>query len=84
MDEWAGMFLALWPARQRVVEAINGDPWGYALAIMFGAFLLFRLFDIWKPWPARRLESLPGGWGATMDDVMAGMMAGLLITAITH
>ncbi len=39
------------------------------------AFLCFRLFDIVKPWPCRRLEGLPGGWGIVMDDVMAGLYA---------
>jgi phosphatidylglycerophosphatase A len=36
-------------------------------------FLLFRLFDVWKPWPARRLESLPGGLGIMADDFAAGL-----------
>jgi phosphatidylglycerophosphatase A len=36
-------------------------------------FVLFRLFDIWKPWPARRLEALPSGTGIVADDVMAGV-----------
>ncbi len=39
------------------------------------AFLLFRLFDIWKPWPTRPLEKLPGGWGIVLDDCMAGVYA---------
>jgi len=42
--------------------------------IFFG-FLLFRLFDITKPYPVRKFESLPGGWGIVMDDVMAGVYA---------
>lgn len=37
------------------------------------AFLLFRMFDIWKPFPIRKLESLPGGVGIVADDVMAGI-----------
>ena len=41
------------------------------------AFLLFRLLDIWKPAPARQLESLPGGWGIVADDVMAGVYGAL-------
>jgi phosphatidylglycerophosphatase A len=44
-----------------------------------GAFLLFRLFDIWKPPPARRLEGLPGGLGINADDVMAGVYAALVL-----
>ncbi|MDB4992987.1 MAG: p, partial [Myxococcaceae bacterium] len=35
--------------------------------------VLFRIFDQWKPWPARALESLHGGWGVVMDDVAAGV-----------
>ncbi len=36
-------------------------------------FLLFRLFDVWKPWPARRLEMLPDGLGIMADDLAAGL-----------
>jgi phosphatidylglycerophosphatase A len=43
------------------------------------AFVLFRLLDMWKPAPARQLESLPGGWGIVADDVMAGMYGALAI-----
>ncbi len=39
-------------------------------------FLLFRLFDIAKPWPIRRFERLPGGWGIMADDLVAGLFAG--------
>jgi phosphatidylglycerophosphatase A len=42
------------------------------------SFLLFRLFDIWKPGPIRRLQDLPGGWGIMLDDVAAGILAGVL------
>jgi phosphatidylglycerophosphatase A len=40
-------------------------------------FILFRLFDIWKPFPARQAESLPGGWGIMTDDWVAGIYAAL-------
>jgi len=43
------------------------------------AFFFFRLLDIWKPFPARDLERLPGGWGIMADDVMAGVYANLLV-----
>lgn len=39
------------------------------------ALVLFRLFDITKPFPVRRLERLPGGWGIVFDDVAAGLYA---------
>jgi phosphatidylglycerophosphatase A len=45
------------------------------------AFLLFRALDVFKPWPARQFESLPGGWGIMTDDVMAGIYANLLLYA---
>jgi phosphatidylglycerophosphatase A len=40
-------------------------------------FILFRLFDIWKPFPARQAEALPGGWGIMTDDWVAGIYAAL-------
>jgi phosphatidylglycerophosphatase A len=40
-------------------------------------FILFRAFDIWKPFPARQAESLPGGWGIMADDWIAGIYAAL-------
>lgn len=45
--------------------------WRHALI----ALVLFRLFDITKPFPVRRLERLPGGWGIVFDDVAAGLYA---------
>ncbi len=43
------------------------------------ALILFRLFDIWKPIPIRRLEKLPGGWGIMCDDLLAGIYANVWI-----
>jgi phosphatidylglycerophosphatase A len=43
------------------------------------AFLLFRLFDIWKPWPVRRLEQLPAGYGIVADDIAAGVYGALIL-----
>jgi phosphatidylglycerophosphatase A len=37
-------------------------------------FFVFRLFDVWKPGPARRMESIPGGHGILLDDVVAGLL----------
>jgi phosphatidylglycerophosphatase A len=44
-----------------------------------GAFLLFRLFDIWKPTPVHQLENLRGGYGIVADDVMAGIYGALFL-----
>jgi phosphatidylglycerophosphatase A len=40
-----------------------------------GVFVAFRFFDIAKPWPVDNLQRLPGGWGVTLDDVMAAVYA---------
>ena len=45
--------------------------WYYAVM----AVVLFRLFDIWKPYPIHRLEKLPAGWGIMTDDLLAGVYA---------
>ena len=42
-------------------------------------FVLFRFFDILKPWPIRKLEKLPGAWGILADDLMAGVYAGIML-----
>ena len=47
-------------------------------------FILFRVFDIWKPWPIRRLEKLPRGWGIMADDWMAGIYAAILLRFALH
>ena len=48
------------------------------------AFFLFRLFDVLKPWPANRLEYVPGAPGIMLDDVMAGVYAGLGLIALWY
>jgi phosphatidylglycerophosphatase A len=47
-------------------------------------FILFRAFDIWKPFPARQLEHLPGGWGIMADDWMAGIYAAIVLRVALH
>ncbi|HEY8696565.1 MAG TPA: phosphatidylglycerophosphatase A [Rhizomicrobium sp.] len=48
------------------------------------AFLLFRVFDITKPWPIRRIERLHGGIGIMFDDVAAALLAGAIIAVLAH
>jgi len=69
VDEVLGQWLALAGAR-----SLNLKSW-------IAAFLLFRLFDIWKPMPVRQLEALPGGTGIVADDLMAGVYAALVLFA---
>lgn len=49
------------------------------LAITAAGFILFRICDIFKPWPARSLEKLSMGWGILADDLMAGLYAGFIL-----
>ena len=58
-----------------IFAALSLVNWKYLLA----GFLLFRVFDIWKPYPCRQLEKLPGGWGIMADDWMAGVYAAILL-----
>jgi phosphatidylglycerophosphatase A len=60
--------------------ALSLVNWKYLLL----GFILFRMFDIWKPWPIRRLEKLPGGWGIMADDWMAGIYAAILLRVALH
>lgn len=62
IDEWVGMLIALAGVPARFLPYL----W---------AFLLFRFFDVIKPFPARQLERLPRGYGVVMDDVCAGLYA---------
>jgi phosphatidylglycerophosphatase A len=54
--------------------------WRYLLA----GFVLFRIFDILKPFPCRRLEQLPDGWGIMADDWMAGVYAAICLRLALH
>ena len=49
--------------------------------IVFG-FLLFRLFDIAKPYPINKLQNLPKGWGVMVDDLLAGAYAAIALLVI--
>jgi phosphatidylglycerophosphatase A len=52
--------------------------------VLLSSFVLFRLFDIIKPFPANRFERLPGGAGIVMDDVMAGVYAFLGVRLLLY
>ena len=71
VDEVAGQLIALLPLP---LTRIGRWP-----VLMIIAFLLFRLFDIVKPYPARRFESLHGGLGIMADDLVAGAYAAIIV-----
>lgn len=67
-DEFIGQWIALLPAL--------AAPWWAVLA----GFLLFRLFDVWKPWPIGWFDRrVKGGLGVMLDDVIAGMFAAAVL-----
>ena len=65
IDEVAGQMIAL----------LSGPFWIQTWWSILTAFLLFRVFDIWKPYPIRRLEALESGLGIMADDLIAGVYA---------
>jgi phosphatidylglycerophosphatase A len=65
-------FIGLWTTCLLLPKTI---PW------MVAAFLCFRVLDVVKPWPVRRLERLPGGLGIMADDLLAGIYGALLLNA---
>ncbi|AKV03326.1 Phosphatidylglycerophosphatase A [Labilithrix luteola] len=71
VDEVVGVLIALAAAPMTTAGVVAG-------------FVLFRLFDMTKPFPARRAEKLPGGLGIVMDDVVAGIQAALVIFVLRY
>lgn len=62
-----------------VIEVFfNGHAWLGTI----GIFILFRIFDIAKPWPVRQSQRLPGGWGVTVDDVLASAYVALIVLVV--
>lgn len=73
-----------------VVDEVAGQfitflfmPWDSPAWMLVTGFVLFRVFDIWKPYPIRRLESLEAGLGIMADDVLAGLYAATLMSLLT-
>ena len=54
----------------------------FEFKFILAAFIIFRVIDIIKPFPIRRLEKLPGGWGVMCDDLLAGVYANLIMQAL--
>jgi phosphatidylglycerophosphatase A len=70
VDEVAGMLVTLMP--------LPSLSWrGVAVG-----FVLFRFFDIVKPWPVRLFEKLPSGWGIVLDDIVAGILGAVVLVVV--
>jgi phosphatidylglycerophosphatase A len=85
---WAGSVAARHFGRedpgQVVIDEVAGQlvtffATGISLPGVVVGFLIFRVFDIVKPWPVRQFESFPGGAGIMADDLMAGVYGNLLL-----
>ena len=70
IDEWAGMLVTFFAVEWSLTTALAG-------------FVLFRIFDILKPYPIRRIEGLlKGGVGVVADDLVAGFMANVVLRVV--
>jgi phosphatidylglycerophosphatase A len=85
IDELVGMWLALWP--------VSAGAWSRGVDVLalwpgiLSAFLLFRLFDVWKPGPVGRADRMHSPLGVMLDDVLAGVLAALgvaVLAALAH
>ena len=78
IDEVAGQWIALWPLSLGLNHA-GVDPWLFPWPGWLGAFLAYRLFDIWKPGPIGWADRQPGATGVMLDDLIAGVAAALTV-----
>lgn len=77
-DEVVGFLVAALP----ILPALH--PSAHVLRWVLLAFVLFRVFDVWKPWPIRRLdEAVHGGFGIMLDDLVAGLYGAAVLFVLT-
>ena len=72
-----------------VIDEVSGQWLGLLMLpdgtlYIVGAFILFRFLDILKPWPIRKLEQFPKGWGVMLDDMLAGLLTLCLIQGVSR
>jgi phosphatidylglycerophosphatase A len=79
IDEVVGMWIALWPLSAGLWLG-GADPWVFPWPGWVGAFLLFRLLDVWKPGPVGWADRQGGAMGVMLDDVIAGAIAAVIVT----
>lgn len=69
IDEMAGQLLAFYTLKTTI-------------PVLIGGFILFRLFDITKPWLIDKAQNLPSGWGVMLDDILAGLTTLMILKII--
>lgn len=86
IDEVAGMFVALSPVSAGLWFS-GADPWLLPWPGVVAAFVLFRIFDMWKPGPVGRADRRNDAWGVMLDDLVAGAIAAIgvvLLAVLSH
>jgi phosphatidylglycerophosphatase A len=86
VDEVVGQWIALFPLSAGL-WAMGAAPSVFPWPGWVGAFVMFRLFDIWKPWPVSWADRQLGAMGVMLDDVLAGVMAAVVVViaaAVSH
>lgn len=81
MDEFAAQALTFLAIPLLLPRALSGGE-SFFFALL--GFLLFRAFDILKPWLIRKLERLPGGWGILMDDLASGVCSAVILSIVAY
>ena len=75
-DEFAGQAITFLSIPFLLADTTTiSQIWGIAIL----GFFIFRVFDVIKPWPIRKLEKLPKGWGILADDLLAGVYAAIVL-----
>ncbi|MFP4199493.1 MAG: phosphatidylglycerophosphatase A [Halanaerobium sp.] len=69
IDEMAGQLLTFYTIKT-------------SIPVLVGGFILFRIFDITKPWLIDRVQKLPSGWGVMLDDILAGLTSLVILKII--
>ena len=85
-DEWAGMWIILWPMRWEIAQNAHRlfipGAWRWLPTLLI-PFLVFRLLDVWKPWPVYQIQALPGALGVVADDVVAALYGIPIVLLLT-
>ncbi|SRR6266404_33923 len=75
---WLGILVWRNGTLPAVEQLVSKGNW----LVVLGVFAAFRFFDILKPWPVRQSQSLPGGWGITVDDLLAAVYVNATVLVV--